>query len=118
MARKRSAWAHWGTILGVLAGAFYIVVGVLTILGTIAQGILDVFYTASWLNRIGGGLEALILGIIMIVLGVLIVLLCIGRFGLNYVVIGILLIIFAIIGSGLPAILALIAGIFFIIAGA
>lgn len=117
MAKKKEL-ARWGTIFGVLGGAFWIIVGVLTILETIAAGIMDVFYTASWLDKVGGGLQPLILGIILIAIGALVVLLCLGRFGLSYVVIGILLIVFAIIGSGLPAILTLIGGIFFIIAGA
>ena len=115
---KKKQWAQWGTIFGVLGGALWIVMGILSILEQALGGVLDAFYTASWLNSIGGGLEALVIGIIMIALGALVVLLCLGRFGLNYVLIGILLIVFAIIGSGIPAILILIGGIFFIIAGA
>ena len=114
---KKKEWAQWGTIFGILGGALMIVGGVLKVLETIAVGFVDVIYKGSWLNGLGG-ITPLIIGIIWIALGALVVLICIGRFGMSYVPIGIILIVFAIIGSGLPAILILIGGIFFIIAGA
>jgi len=117
MARK-STWAELGRIFGALSGILLIVSGVLQAIGNIFdESVWDIVNTAGWLNNVSSSIEGLVYAIIIIVIGVLILLLSIGRFGLKYVVIGILLIVFAIIAGGLPAILALIGGIFYIIAG-
>ncbi len=117
MARK-SSWATWGRILGAIAGILWIVSGVLQLIGDIlGESFTNIVNTAAWLNGLGGVITDLIYAIVIIVIGVLVFLLSVGRFGIKYLIIGILLIVFAIIGSGLPAILALIGGIFYIIAG-
>ncbi len=116
---KKKQWAAWGRILGALAGILWIVSGVLQAIGGIlGENFTNIINTATWLDGLGGVITDLIYAIIIIVIGVLVLLLSIGRFGINYVVIGILLIVFAFISGGLPAILALIGGIFYIIAGA
>jgi hypothetical protein len=116
---KKKEWAAWGRILGALAGILWIVSGILQAIGGIlGDNFTNIINTAAWLEGLGGVVTGLIYAIIIIVIGVLVLLLSIGRFGINYVVIGILLIVFAIVASGLPAILALIGGIFYIIAGA
>jgi hypothetical protein len=118
MARK-SSWAEVGRILGAISGILLIVSGILQLIGGIlGDNVWAVVNFAGWLNDLGGVITGVIYAIIIIVLGVLILLLSIGRFGLNYVLIGILLIIFAIIAGGLPALLALIGGICYIVAGA
>ena len=116
---KKKEWAAWGRILGALAGILWIVSGVLQAIGGIlGENFTNIINTATWLDGLGGVITDLIYAIIIIVICVLVLLLSIGRFGINYVVIGILLIVFAFVSGGLPAILALIGGIFYIIAGA
>lgn len=120
MAKKNKQLANWGSTLGAIGGILWIIIGVLMVIGVAASGILsviDVFNTYNWIAGLGGGLTALVSGIIWIAIGAFVLLLSIGRFGLNWVAIGIILIVFAIIGSGIPAILVLIGGILFIIAG-
>ncbi len=113
---RRSSWATWGRILGAIAGILWIISGILQAIGGIlSTNFTNIVNTATWLDGVGG---ALVYAIVIIVIGVLVLLLSINRFGLSYVIIGILLIVFAILSGGLPAILALIGGIFYIIAGA
>ena len=117
MARK-SSWAEAGRILGAIAGILWIVSGILQIIGTVlGDNIVAIINTAAWLYDLGGVITGLIYAIIIIVIGVLVLLLSVGRFHISYVLLGILLIIFAIIASGLPALLALIGGICYIVAG-
>lgn len=117
MARK-STWATWGLILGAIAGILWIISGISMALGGILGGIDAFSDTVTWLDNIGGGLTNVIYGIIIAVIGLVVLLLSIGRFGMKYVFIGIILIVFAIVAGGLPALLALIGGIFYIVAGA
>ena len=112
MAKKNKTLANWGSILGAIAGILWVLVGIFIVLDEAAGGFTDAFNTLNWVGNLGGGLEAIVIGIIWIVIGALATLLSIGRFGLNWIVIGILLIVFAVIGSGIPAILALIGGIY------
>ncbi len=111
---RRSSWASWGRILGAIAGILWIISGILQLIGSLlSDKFTDILNTASWLYP----LNNIVYAIVIIIIGVLILLLSINRFGLSYVIIGILLIVFAILSGGLPAILALIGGIFYIIAG-
>ena len=116
---RRSSWAEAGRILGAISGILLIASGILQLIGGIlGDNVWDIVNFAGWLNDLGGVITGVIYAIIIIVIGVLVLLLSIGRFGMNYILIGILLIIFAIIAGGLPALLALIAGICYIVAGA
>ncbi len=117
MAKRNKSLSHVGSILAVLGGAIEVAVGVLTILGEALGGIVDIFNKANWVSELGGGLEALVIGIILIAIGVISILLALGRFGLDWIILGILLIVLGIVGSGIGGLLVIIGGILFLIAG-
>ena len=117
MAKRNAGLANVGSILSVLGGAIEIAVGVLTIIGEALGGIVDIFNTANWVADIGSGLGNIILGIILIAIGVVTVLLALGRFGLDWIILGILLIVLGVVGGGIGGLLVIIGGILFLIAG-
>jgi hypothetical protein len=117
MAKRNKSLSNVGTILGVLGGAIEVAVGVLMLIGGTLESIVVIFNTANWVSKIGGELETLIVAIILIVIGVLSILLALGRFGLDWIVLGILLIVLGVVGSGIGGLLVIIGGILFLIAG-
>ncbi len=117
MAKRNKSLSNVGSILAVLGGAIEVAVGVLMLIGGTLESIVDIFNTANWVSSIGGGLESLIVAIILIVIGVLSILLALGRFGLDWIVLGILLIVLGVVGSGIGGLLVIIGGILFLIAG-
>ncbi len=113
MATKKQL-ANWGSILALIGGILEVAVGVLMLIGGILESILDIFNKSNWLGPLVG--NDLVSAIILIVVGVIVILIAIGRFGLNYTVIAIIFIILGIIGSSLAALLILIGGILYLIA--
>ena len=115
----KKQWAIWGLVLGAIAGALWILTGLsMAIEGGFLGSAFDGFTgTVSWLDDALGATKYIVSGIIIAVIGVLTLLISIGRLGINYVFIGVILIIFAIIAAGIPGFLALVGGIFYIIAG-
>ncbi|MHA1551759.1 MAG: hypothetical protein ACTSQC_07425 [Candidatus Heimdallarchaeaceae archaeon] len=121
MAKRNKSLSNVGSILAVLGGAIEVAVGVLMLIGETLGGIVDIFNTANWLGDLVGGLGAIVGAIILIVIGVLSILLALGRFGLDWIVdwivLGILLIVLGVVGSGIGGLLVIIGGILFLIAG-
>ncbi|MBY9001126.1 MAG: hypothetical protein KGD64_09445 [Candidatus Heimdallarchaeota archaeon] len=117
MAKRNKSLSNVGSILAVLGGAIEIAIGVLTLIGETLGGIVDIFNTANWVSSLGGGLESLIIAIILIVIGVISILLALGRFGLDWIILGIILIVLGVVGSGIGGLLVIIGGILFLIAG-
>ena len=113
MAKKNKKLANWGSILALIGGIIEAAVGVLMLIGGLLEEILDIFNTASWVGNFG---PPLVHAIILIVIGVLSILIALGRFGLDWIAIGILLIILGIVGSGIGGLLVIIGGILFLIA--
>ncbi len=117
MAKRNKSLSNVGSILAVLGGAIEVAVGVLMLIGETLGGVVDIFNTANWLGDLTAGLGAIVGAIILIVIGVLSILLALGRFGLDWIILGILLIVLGVVGSGIGGLLVIIGGILFLIAG-
>lgn len=115
MAKKNKKLANWGSIFGVIGGIIEIVIGVLWIIGDILAEVVQIFNYVNWVGGLSA--NAILSAIVLIVIGVISLLLALGRFGLDWVVLGILLIVLGIVGGGIGGLLILIGGILFLIAG-